>query len=248
MDNMIRPQVIERSEYIPGSPQEMFIVPLLKRKIEVALTKHAAQALQGERVLDIGCGRQPFRKELEACGYVYKGMDVSQHPEDKVDFVCSIDESLPDELIKYGPFQFIMCTEVMEHVADWDMAFRNLYSLVAPEGKILITCPYFFQLHEEPYDFWRPTLHALGYFAERYGLEILDQEAAGDAWDVIGTVLANCYPMPLSNRLKDRIKLRVVSATCRRLFKLLSEHRLQRMVRMGGPLYLSNIVVLTKKG
>jgi len=248
MDNTIRPRAVQRSEYLPNSPQEMFIVPLLKEKIEVALAKHATPARPGERVLDVGCGEQPFRNELEAYGYIYKGMDVNQNLESKIDFVCSIDEPVPEELIKCGPFQFILCTEVMEHVADWDAAFRNLYSLVAPEGKILITCPHFFQLHEEPFDFWRPTLHALRYFAERYELEISDQEAAGDAWDVIGTAVANCHPAPVSNRLEDRVRSRAVSVTCKWLFKLLSSHRLRRTVKMGGPLYLSNVVVLTRKG
>jgi len=247
MDNTIRPHLIEKSKYAPGCPQETFIVPLLKEKIEAALAKHATQARPEERVLDVGCGGQPFRKELEVYGYIYKGMDVTQSPEGKVDFVCSIDEPLPDKLIKGGTFHFILCTEVMEHVADWDVAFRNLYSLIAPEGKILMTCPHFYQLHEEPYDFWRPTLHALRYFAGRHDLEILYQEAAGDAWDVIGTVLANCYPIPLSNRLKDRIRSRAVSTACKWLFKLLSRHWLQRMAKMGGPLYLSNVVILTRK-
>jgi len=208
----------------------MFIVPLLKEKIEVALAKHAPPARLGERVLDVGCGEQPFRKILEAYGYTYQGMDVNQSLEGKVDFVCSIDEPIPDELIKRGPFQFILCTEVMEHVADWDKAFRNLYSLAAHEGKILITCPHFYPLHEEPFDFWRPTLHALRYFAERYDLEISDQEAAGDAWDVIGTAMANCHPASVSNRLEDRVRSRAVSVTCRWLFKLLSNHRPRRMV------------------
>ena len=33
------------------------------------------------RVLDVGCGRQPFRLTIEALGYSYTGVDVEQNPE-----------------------------------------------------------------------------------------------------------------------------------------------------------------------
>jgi SAM-dependent methyltransferase len=247
MSDNIGRQMSERSEYLPCCPQETFIVPLVKEKVEMALVKYAACAPKGGFALDVGCGGQPFRNLLETYGYVYKGMDVSQNPKRNVDFVCQIDEPLPDELIKHEPFQFVICTEVIEHVAGLDMAFRNLRSLVAPKGKILITCPHFYQLHSEPHDFWRFTPHAMRYFAERYNFEVVDQEVAGDAWDVIGTALANCSPAPLSDRLEDRVKSRLVSITRRLLFGLLSRRRLQRMAKMMGPLYLSNIVILARK-
>ena len=52
-----------------------------------------------------------------------------------------------------------------------------------------MTCPMFYPLHEEPYDFWRPTLHALDYFARRAGLRVVERQGAGDAWDILGTLL-----------------------------------------------------------
>jgi len=93
----------------------------------------------------------------------------------------------------------------MEHVADWDKAFKNLALLMERGGRVLITCPQFYRLHEEPYDFWRPTLHALRYFGGRAGFRTVHDVAAGGAWDVLGTLLADCLPYPsaTASRLED---------------------------------------------
>lgn len=241
-----RPILTERPDYEPACPQEEFIVPLLRRHIEATLARYAAPAGNGERALDVGCGRQPFRKELELAGYSYASMDAQQYVEGAVDFVCSIDEHLPAALTKGGPFQFILCTEVLEHVADWDIAFKNLALLLEPGGRVLITCPHFYQLHEEPYDFWRPTLHALRHFAQREGFRIIHGEAAGDGWDVLGTVVANCRPALRSGGMLGRgaSKLLVLAQKC--AFRLLRSRLPQRLIRLNGPLYLSNVVVLER--
>jgi hypothetical protein len=247
MNYLPRPALEERPSYEPSSPQEQFIVPLLRQRIERAIATYAMPAPAQGRALDVGCGRQPFRKILESAGYSYTGMDAQQNPENDVDVVCAIDEPLPLQLTCGEPFHFLLCTEVMEHVADWDMAFRNLMALMAEGGRLLITCPHFFQLHEEPYDFWRPTLHALRYFALRTGLITLQEEAAGDAWDVLGTLLANCEPLRVSDGLLDRVVAKLVRFSHQRLLNVLNHRRLQQMVQLQGPLYLSNVVVFEKK-
>lgn len=241
-----RPNTIERSNYEPAWPQEQFIVPLLRQRIEHVLNTYATPAPLEGRALDVGCGRQPFRKAIESIGYSYIGIDVQQTPEGTVDVVCAIDEPLSMELINHGPFHFVLCTEVMEHVADWDIAFKNFAKLVAKGGRMLITCPHFYQLHEEPYDFWRPTLHALKYFAARAGFQVVQQEAAGDAWDVLGTLLANCWTCPASSQLLDRGLTKLVALGQQWLFKLLCSRRLQQSVQLNSPLYLSNIVVFER--
>lgn len=241
-----RPSYDRRPNYEPASAMEQFIVPLLRVHIERVIGALATPAPMQGRVLDVGCGRQPFRGMLETAGYDYVGLDVVQNSLNNVDVICSIDESLPQKLLTQSGFEFILCTEVLEHVADWDRAFLNLAALLAPGGLLLITCPHFYRLHEEPHDFWRPTLHALGYWAERVGLQVCEQKAAGDAWDVLGTMLGSCWPAPRKRCLSHRIASRFVMFAKSRLFKVLEKGRLQKVVALQGKLYLSNIVVLKK--
>lgn len=240
-----RPLVHEKKSYVPHSQPEEFIVPLLKGEIEACLERFATPARGLRRAIDLGSGGQPFRFLLEQIGYEYCAVDVNS-TEGPVDVQCAIDGPLPEELMHRGPFDFALCTEVLEHVADWSAAFSNLASLLAPGGRALITTPHFYQLHEEPYDFWRPTLHAIVHYARRNGFVTLYRAAAGDACDVLGTALANCRFMPVSSTLPDRAIAKAARVVGRMMFRMLRSRRLRHRVRADGPLYLSNVVVLEK--
>ncbi len=242
----MRDQQLQRHDYESVGPKEQFIVPLLRWHIEQVLSTYGKPSSLSSRALDVGCGLQPFRKNLEALGYFYRSIDAQQNSEGSVDVVCEIDQPLPSEIFNYGSFDFILCTEVMEHVAEWDVAFHNFAQLLAPGGRLFITCPHFYRLHEEPYDFWRATPYAFHYFGKKFGLKILHQVQAGDAWDVLGTLLANSYSLQASPNLRDRILNKLVSYCRNFLFQLLVSRRLQSSVQLNGSLYLANIVVLEK--
>jgi SAM-dependent methyltransferase len=240
-----RPVLHERRTYEPLWPAERFIVPLLRKEIEAAIAQYATPARGSRKTLDVGCGGQPFRGLLEKIGYSYCGIDAN--PTDgNADVKCAADEPLPSELITRGPFDFVLCTEVLEHVADWGAAFANFQLLLAPGGRALVTAPHFYQLHEEPYDFWRPTLHAIDYYARRAGLQVLCRRAAGDAWDVLGTILPNCQFAATSPRLFDRAIAKAVRIAVRVMNRALLSRTLQRSVRVQGRIYISNVVVLEK--
>ena len=242
-----RAHVIERPDYRPAWPQEQFIVPLLQKHIVNALNTYASNPKPAARVIDIGCGRQPFRKDLEHLGYTYVGLDVKQNPEETVDFVAEIDADFLDSEPSLGTFDFVLCTEVLEHVAQWHLAFNNMYLLTAPGGKVLITCPHFYQLHEAPYDFWRPTNFVLEYYANQVGFKIVEQINAGDAWDVLGTSLANIHGFSMkSYKLKDKLLYRLVVLLHKKISKILVNRTIQNAVAVHSPLYLSNVLVLEK--
>jgi SAM-dependent methyltransferase len=243
-----REAINQRPQYVPSAPREEFIVPLLKRNIEETLEKYGNHSgFAGAKLLDLGCGRQPFRQKLEALGYEYKGADVKQNPEGSVNYICEIDKELPLELLDTQPFNFIFCTEVMEHVADWNMAFKNFSKLLAPNGRLLITCPHFYPLHEEPYDFWRPTPYALNHFCEESGLRVISQNNAGDAWDVLGTILASCCAMPAEKSIKSRIIAKLIRIHLNFSHRIMRNNNLRSHVNMTGPIYMSNILVAEKK-
>jgi SAM-dependent methyltransferase len=241
-----RPRVEERPSYVPIAQQERFIVPLLRNRIEGSLEKFAKPPTPKAKMLDVGCGRHPFRQFIESLGYTYYGCDVNQSPEGTVDFLFAIDAAVPPELAAMGPFELLLCTEVLEHVADWEAAFKNMTGLLSDTGLLLITAPHFYQLHEVPYDFWRPTLYAIEYFSNRHGLKVVHSEAAGDGWDVLGTVLANCNPMAKNRKFLDLVLARIARGVKGVLFSMMARGKLQATLRMEGPLYISNIALVRK--
>jgi SAM-dependent methyltransferase len=240
------PELTRRSNYEPAWPQETFIVPLLRREIEQALQQFASPVSLNEWTLDVGCGRQPFRQALSAMGYKYLGFDVEQNEERNVDVLGAIDRTLPDELLNGRKFGFILCTEVLEHVADWKMAFENLSCLLEDGGKLLITCPHFYQLHEEPHDFWRPTLHGLRFYSDANGLRTVFSKKIGDGWDVLGTVLANIDVIARERKFTHRLAAKVLRGIKNWMLEGLRRGLQHRHVTLNSPLYLSNVVVLQK--
>lgn len=246
-DTLIREDRLDRRpDYELAAPQDRFIVQSLKKHIDRVLSTYANSGSSHPRALDIGCGCQPFRKDLEALGYEYISVDVNQNPEATVDILCEIDRPLPSELTKLDRFDFILCTEVMEHIVDWETSFSNFAKLLAPGGRLFITCPHVYQLHEEPYDFWRATPYALQYFGNKHGLNPIHQVNAGDAWDILGTLLANFYTLPVSHKIGDRILNRITSYFKQWLLKLLLNGTIQKSVSVHGSFYQSNIVVFEK--
>lgn len=233
-----------RTQYCPARPADAFIVPILKEYIEKFFDE--LEPDQGDRVLDVGCGRQPFRKKLEAKGYRYFGLDMTQNPENSVDFLCCIDQSLPEAILRVAPFQVVLCTEVLEHVADWEFAFSNLYNLISNDGLLFITCPHFYPLHDEPYDYWRPTPHVINFFANKFNFSIQYQINAGSALDVLGTLLGNIYFQIDRKGASDYILLYTLKIFRRLVFAALKSNLFQRRINSTG-FYLSNIILIKKE-
>lgn len=246
---MMRPELLERTRYEPNVPVEDFMVPLLRRRLDEIL-EALPYASPGFKVLDVGCGGQPFRRAIEEKRLSYVSVDA-QDPRGIVDVVAEIDGELPRALFELGPFDFIMCTEVLEHVADWDAAFRNLSALLRDGGRLVVTCPHFYILHEEPYDFWRPTIHALRASGIRHGLQAVSLEALGSAWDVLGTLLGANYKGARAVRpsLTNRVLARVIDVCTGLLHRMLKKGWLQARVSWENksyPVYLSNVAVFSK--
>ena len=84
-----RPHIIERAEYKATVESE---IPMLRILNNFILSFFSQHEMKGWKVLDAGCGRQPFRRLLEEKGCIYSAMDVNQNPEGSVQFICAIDE------------------------------------------------------------------------------------------------------------------------------------------------------------
>lgn len=177
-----------RSEYKALRRQDRWLVPLLAKGIADRIER-CKPASDSCACLDVGCGEQPWRALLTQVGFRYESFDVQQNAARSVDHVGALDDELPDSL-QDARFDFIVCTEVLEHVANWPRAFANLAKLLKPSGRLLITCPHIWVPHEEPYDFFRPTSWGIAHHAQHAGLETLEITRLGDGYDVLGTVLA----------------------------------------------------------
>lgn len=245
-----RPVHFERREYVPRARQEEWIVPLLQREIAAALNRFGNKG-EGKSALDAGCGGQPLKPEIEARGWRYVSLDVVSAPGVTPDFLGALDDDIPKGCIAQGPYGLIVCTEVLEHVADWPRAWANLASMMSPDGVLIVTCPFVYPLHEEPHDYWRPTTHALRTWAEGSGLEVVELRPLGDGWDVLGTIAGACKPEQAASGATGWVLARLVKWMRRVTFGLCDSAIVRKHVRLNGkgasPIYLSNLAVLRKR-
>jgi SAM-dependent methyltransferase len=97
-------------------------------------------------------------------------VDVPYSPHDvsHVDLHASA-ESLPFEA---GSFDFVLCTEVLEHCRDPNAVVKEIARVLKPRGCAFLTTPFMVGLHEDPHDYVRFTRYGLKDLAEGTGLTV----------------------------------------------------------------------------
>ena len=121
---LARPSVRQKTCYVPNTRRRRNLsYRCCLREIESCIASYATPPRGAANAVDLGCGAQPFRALLEQIGYSYCGVDANSNQ--TPDIVWAMDGPLPEELRQRGPFDFLLCTEVLEHVADWHAAFAN---------------------------------------------------------------------------------------------------------------------------
>ncbi len=227
--------------------QEYFVTPLIRRTIQGALDKVGAPA-PGAIVLDIGAGECPLRENLEQRGYSYQSLDIEQNSKGTIDYVARIDEPLPEVLRAAGSFDLLVLTEVLEHVPDWGVAFDNLAALLKPGGRCIVTVPFFYMLHEEPHDYWRPTDHAVRHYAISRGLNVVETRRTGDGWDVLGTLLCSTSVCRRKKSPLSYVGLAPVWLGHKFLKWFFTSRLLWRSVDFRMRYYMGNYFMLEKRG
>lgn len=178
----VRPSVPRRNHYGTSFIRySYFVTKHLQRFLFYALDRYMSD---GDAVGDIGCGEQPLRSRVEELGGIYTGIDVTQNAGNSVNIIASCtDLPLPDYY-----FNVILCTEVLEHVSDSDKAFRELVRLLKRDGYLILTMPFTYPLHEEPYDFVRFTPYQVREYAKNNDLRVLELMTSGNEIEVLATV------------------------------------------------------------
>lgn len=82
-------------------------------------------------------------------------------------------------------FDTVLCTEVLEHVPDPKLVLDELVRVVRPGGRVILTVPFLYQIHEEPYDYWRFTVFGLRNLLRSRGLEVKYIGLRGGPMEVI---------------------------------------------------------------
>ena len=156
-----------------------FIMDIVASTYNQAIKKHAKG-----RLLDLGCGEVPLYgmyKDLvdnNTCVDWRKSIHQNHHVDNFVD----LNGPLP---FQDHSFDTILTTDVLEHIREPEICWREMSRVLAPGGKLILCVPFLYWQHEEPYDYFRYTSHKLKDYCEIHGLQILELEPYGGGLEVI---------------------------------------------------------------
>lgn len=124
------------------------------------------------RLIDIGCGVKPYKSMLESFVEEHIGVDHidTLHDKSNID-IFGTAYSIP---VEEGTFDSAICTAVLEHLEEPEMAIRECYRILKPGGYAVYSVPFIYPLHEEPRDFFRYSKYGLQYLFEKTGFEIIE--------------------------------------------------------------------------
>jgi SAM-dependent methyltransferase len=103
----------------------------------------------------------------------YVGVDIKAGP--GVDQICGAD----DLIEKFGcnKFDILICTELLEHVKNWQHVIHNLKNILKPSGILIITTrSKGFRYHGFPFDFWRYEKSDLEFIFSDFDIEVLEKD------------------------------------------------------------------------
>lgn len=100
-------------------------------------------------------------------GREYLGMDMRAGP--NVDIVARV-ESIPLPDASVGT---VLALNTFEHVKEFWKGFAEIRRILRPDGALLISCPFYFHIHNHPDDYWRFTPSALESLLHEYPHKLL---------------------------------------------------------------------------
>jgi SAM-dependent methyltransferase len=123
-------------------------------------------------VLEIGAYQVPGQHSLADLRGLFPGRDyigLDMRPGPGVDCVASV-EKLPQADASIGT---VLAFNTFEHVRCFWRGFDEINRVLRPDGVLLVSCPFFFRIHNFPQDYWRFTPAAFDVLLERYPSKIV---------------------------------------------------------------------------
>lgn len=144
------------------------------------INKKIAKSLSYKgRVIDLGCGVAPYKEDILKVADEYIGVDWQNtfHGKNNIDVFANLSEQLP---FNNNYADTVVSFQVMEHLPEPAFFLSECYRILKPQGRLFITVPFMWYVHEAPYDYFRYTRYGLEYLLKKTGfVDIKIQENTG---------------------------------------------------------------------
>lgn len=231
--------LIQQQDFNPGLLGIVVNPFYIARKGLYEGIKSAAGYIKG-KTLDVGCATKPYEFVFDV--QVYHGLEI--------DTTIHRAESKADFYYDGGRFPFndseydsAITNQVLEHVFNPDEFLAEVNRILKLGGCFLITIPFVWDEHEQPYDYARYSSFGLKHLLEKSGFEVIYIKKSVNDFRVIFQLTA-AYMYKISLRggfvVKQLVRLLVTFPLTLLSFAAL-------LLPKNDDLYLDQIVVARKK-
>lgn len=198
-----------------------------------------APGLEG-RLLDVGCGRKPYQSLFRANEYVGLEIDTPENRAHKQAdyFYDGNNLPFPDQ-----SFDGVICNQVLEHVFTPDRFLGEIKRVLKPRGRLLLTVPFVWDEHEQPWDFARYSSFGLKHLLEKNGFDVIEQRKINADVRVLFQLL-NAYLFKVLWTRQPVVNL-LICAIAMAPFNILGA-LLYRLLPANPDLYLDQVVLARK--
>ncbi len=202
--------------------------------------------IKNKQILDFGCGDARYKKFIDNSNN-YSGLDVEEsgHPLNKNYDVLWDKNKLPFE---NDVFDIVLMTEVLEHVENVDITLREINRVLKIGGLILVTVPFIWPEHEQPFDFQRYTSFGIKKIFDYYGFEtIYYKKLVQKKYALLEIIISDIEKQILNYNKKNiahffsRLYFKILKLFIRFIFKFFINKN------MFKDIYLNNCLVVKKK-
>ena len=234
-------KLFHAQEFFPGF-LGIFVNPFfIARRGLVKNIAIVAHEING-RILDVGCGSKPYKSLFDFKEYI--GVDIENpghdHSSEDVDVIYD-GKTLPFEA---ATFDSVITNQVFEHVFHPAAFLNEINRVLKPGGKLLLTVPFVWDEHEQPYDFARYSSFGVKHSLESNGFEVVTfRKSVQNIGVVFQLGILYIYKLTrTSNIWLNRLLVLILISPLTIAGVLLSA-----ILPSNKDLYLDNIVVAVKR-
>lgn len=231
-------KVIRKEQFEPGLIGLIVNPFYIARKGLLKGIKALGKNING-KTLDVGCGTKPYQKYFSASEYIGLEIDSTVHREvTKADFFYD-GKTFP---FNNNEFDSIVTNQVFEHVFNPDNFLSEINRVLKKDGLLLMTVPFVWDEHEQPFDFARYSSFGIKSLLERNGFIIIKQKKISPDFSVIVQLInAYIYKITIKIGLVRKLATLLIMFPLNVLGVITS-----KILPSNNDLYLDNIILAKK--
>ena len=192
------------------------------------------------KLLDVGCGTKPYENICNVDEYIGLEIDDEGNRQHNYADVFYDGKTIPFE---DKSFDSILSNQVFEHVFNPNQFLKEINRVTKVGGRFLITVPFVWDEHEQPYDYARYSSFGLKHILAENGFEIIEHRKSNNGIEVIFQLINDyLYKVIMTENIYFNLLIIILLMAPINMTGLI----LSKLLPRNNDLYLDNIVLAKK--